>query len=160
MYRETVALSDSDRKLAYLAGAGAGGALGLLVVAVFAIRSCGADRAPAAAAATNPGAEAATAGLHARGTNELRQLGCDTALVMDMKTLLGDAAALRPGEPRIVVTCDVAGASAPTCDRAAGAYFAALGGNADGNVNVRVGRPGTRAPICSAMYAPSGARID
>jgi hypothetical protein len=106
------------------------------------------------------GAQVASDGMHAPGTNELRRLGCDPAIVMDMALLLGDAAAVRPGEPRYVVSCDVTGGQAPTCEQAAGVYFGAIGGAATGNVSLRVSRSGASAPLCSRVYAPSGAVIE
>ena len=107
---------------------------------------------------TDHGAQVAAAGLRAKGTEELRHLGCDQAIIMDMQRLLGDAS-LREGEPRYVVTCDVADGPAPTCERAATAYFAAAGAASDGNVSIRVLRSGSATPLCSRLYAPSGAAL-
>jgi hypothetical protein len=98
--------------------------------------------------------------MHAAGTAELRRLGCEHALVVDMAKLLGDPALVRPGEPRYMVTCDVpAAAEPPTCERAASVYFQASGVMADGNVGIRVLRAGASAPACSHLYAPSGADL-
>lgn len=104
-------------------------------------------------------AEVAAAGLRAKGTDELKQLGCDQAIIMDMQRLLGEAGAIRDGEPRYVVTCDGAGDKLPSCNRAAAAYFAAAGGASDGNVAIRVLREGSATPVCARLYAPSGAAI-
>jgi hypothetical protein len=56
-----------------------------------------------------------------------------------------------------MVTCDVApAAAAPTCERAAETYFAAIGGAADAEVNVRVERQGATGAVCSRKFAPNG----
>lgn len=139
--------------------AGAGGAIGIaaLVGAVLVMRACASTESVATQRGPGEGAKLASAGMQAPGTRALRSLGCDPALVLDLGRLLGDASAIREGEPRYVVTCDVPGTDAPTCDRAASTYFAALGGSVDGNVNVRVARTGSSEPLCSRLYAPSGA---
>ncbi len=143
--------------LIVLAGAGAAIALGVIAVIVVAVRSRTSDATVVALSASSEGAKVASAGMLAPGTRELRMLGCDPALVLDLRALLGDASAIREGEPRYIVTCDINGAEAPTCERAAATYFAALGGSAGGNVNIRVARSGSNAPLCSRLYAPSGA---
>jgi hypothetical protein len=98
--------------------------------------------------------------MRARGTPELRRLGCETAVVVDMARLLGDAARVREGEPGTMVTCDVpAAGDAPGCERVAATYFAAIGGMAEDRVGVRVTRQGARAPSCSRLYAPNGADL-
>ncbi len=140
-----------------LAGAGAAVALACLGGALAAVRSCPTRGGAAAPVAPSESARIASAGLKAPGTSALRALGCDPAIVLDLNRLLGDAGAFREGEPRYIVTCDVSGAEAPTCERAAATYFAALGGSAGGNVNVRVARVGSSEPLCSRLYAPSGA---
>jgi hypothetical protein len=143
--------------LAALGGAGALVVIGLVVLGVRALSSGEHDRPMASP--SGPGSAVAKDGMHARGTAELRQLGCATALVMDMLRVLGDAADIREGEPRFIVTCDVPEGGTPTCERVAGAYFAALSGTGIANVNVRVSRPGSLRPICSHLYAPSGADL-
>ncbi|MGO9835219.1 MAG: hypothetical protein ACLP1X_13485 [Polyangiaceae bacterium] len=153
-------MAESRLGLAGLAALGGGGAIvviGLVVVGVRALSPAESNRPAASASA--PGSEATKDGMRAAGTTELRQLGCGTALVMDMLRVLGDAANIREGDPRFIVTCDVPEGGAPTCERAAGAYFAALGGMGMGDVNVRVSRPGSLRPICSRLYAPSGADL-
>jgi len=153
-------MAESRLGLAGLALLGGGGALvviGLLILGVRALSS--GDRDRPAASASGRGSELVKDGMQARGTAELRQVGCGTALVMDMLHVLGDAADIREGEPRFIVTCDVPEGGAPTCERVAGAYFAALGRLGVADVNVRVSRPGSLRPICSRLYAPSGADL-
>jgi len=116
------------------------------------------DSSGPTANAPSVGAEVGSEGRSAPGTSALRQLGCDPAIVIDMARLLGDAGAVRPGEPRYVVTCDVPGAQAPTCERVAETYFGAAGSGAADYVDVRVSRPGAAA-VCTHLYAPSGAVI-
>jgi hypothetical protein len=153
-------VSKREPRLIALAAGGAGGAVVVLVLVALGVRYLRSDPTVAAPAGPDHGAQVASDGMHARGTNELRKLGCDPAIVMDMAQLLGDASAVRPGEPRYVVSCDVTAGQAPTCEQVAGVYFAAVGGGAMGNVSLRVSRSGTSAPLCSQVYAPSGARVE
>jgi hypothetical protein len=157
-------VSKREPRLIALAVSGAGGALGvvvLLVLGVLGARYLMSDpSAPAPAAGPDHGAQVASDGMHAPGTSELRKLGCDPAIVIDMAQLLGDAAAVRPGEPRYMVSCDVTAGQAPTCEQAAGVYFGAIHGAAMGNVSLRVSRSGASAPLCSRVYAPSGALVE
>ena len=146
-----------------IAAVGAGAVVVVNVVGVLVVRSFGDTPPPP----PRPGGDGVNAhagvvdeGMHAAGTRELTALGCNHAMVVDMAKLLGDPARVRPGEPRYMVTCDVpATAEAPTCDRAAAAYFGAIGGMADENVGVRVLREGSSTPACSHLYAPNGADL-
>jgi hypothetical protein len=147
----------SPARLFVLAAGGSAVALGVVVGLISWL-----GRAPVDAggpALPEHGAEVAAAGLRAKGTEELKQLGCDQAIVMDMQRLLGDASPLRDGEPRYVVTCDVASGPGPSCERAATVYFTAAGGASDGNVIIRVLSSGSATPVCSRLYAPSGAAL-
>jgi hypothetical protein len=149
----------SQNRLIALATAGGAAALGVIALGVALVHGLSSDPSRPASAASNEGAAIANEGMNAPGASALRRLGCDPAIVIDMSRLLGDAGAVRPGEPRYVVTCDVPGAQAPTCERVAETYFGAVGGGAVGNVDVRVSHPGTPAPVCAHLYAPSGAMI-
>lgn len=151
----------TPNQMVALAGAGAAGAVAIVVVVVVAVRGCSSrdEAAPRAPAAPGAGVHLATEGMRAPGTRELRALGCSQAIVVDMQQLLGDAGSVREGEPRYMVTCDVAaGASAPTCERAAETYLRAAHGT-DANVNVRVLRAGSVQPECSRVFAPNGADL-
>jgi hypothetical protein len=146
-----------------IAAGGAGAVVVVLVGIVLAVRSCS-DATPSGprpgSGDLNAHASAADEGTRAPGTTELRQLGCEHALVVDMAKLLGDASLVRRDEPRYMVTCDVpAAVEPPTCERAAAAYFGAVGGTVDDNVGVRVLREGSSAPACSRLYAPNGADL-
>ena len=152
-------MPESQPSLIVLAGAGGALALTILLGAVIAVRGCTSEGSARAPGARGAGANVASDGMQAPGTNELRALGCDPAIVLDLYRLLGDASAVRQGEPRYIVTCDVPGTGAPTCERAAATYFAAIRGSAGGNVNIRVARVGASAPLCSHTYAPSGASL-
>jgi hypothetical protein len=146
-----------------IAAGGAAIVLVAVVVAVLVVRSRWGEPTRATAPSADQGTGNATVGgegMRARGTSELRQLGCETAVVVDMARLLGDAARVREGEPRMMVTCDVpATGDAPGCERVAAVYFAAIGGMAEDRVGVRVTRQGSRAPSCSRLYAPNGADL-
>ena len=142
-----------------LAAAGAAGALVVLVAGVFLFRYL--NREPDAPPPPPPsaGAIAAADGMKAPGTDALRQLGCDPAIALDLAQVMGKTA-IRPGEPRYVVSCDLHATASLTCDGAAAAYFGALGGTPGGNVSVRVSRGGASQPVCSRLYAPSGAPLE
>jgi hypothetical protein len=143
-----------------LAAGGAAGVVAIIVVAVLALRGCGGDDAPRAAAGPSPAARAGAEGMGAKGTAELRALGCSNALVVDMQRLLGPTGKVRAGEPRYMVTCDVDSASdAPTCEKLASTYYGAVGGTADANVCVRVTIAGANQPTCSRLFAPNGADL-
>jgi hypothetical protein len=150
-------MAESRLGLVGLAVGGGALALALIGLAVAVVHAMSSDDAHVSQTVANTTTEVATDGMHARGTEELRRLGCDPPIVMDMSRLMGDAASIREGEPRFVVTCDVMDGGGPGCDRVAGVYFGALGGSAPGNVNIRVTRPGSSRPLCSHLYAPSGA---
>jgi hypothetical protein len=150
----------SRGQLVAIAAGGAGIVLVLVIGAVLLVRSCGGEPPPPAAQLPAGNATIADEGMRAPGTAELRQLGCEHALVVDMARLLGNGGHVRAGEPRYMVTCDVpASADPPACDRVAAVYFRAIGGSADDPVGVRVLRDGAGAPACSHLYAPSGADL-
>ena len=143
-----------------LAGVGVGIVVVVVGGAVVALRSCSPDAPPPSVGGPPKSALVGEDGMHARGTVELGALGCSPALVVDMARLLGDASRILPGEPRYMVTCDVPqGVEAPTCERASAVYFAAVGGQADDPVGVRVLRAGVTSPACSRLYAPNGADL-
>lgn len=146
-----------------LLGLALGGAAGmgvLVVVGVLLVRGCGDKDAPAVAASgPNQGTLAVEQGMNAKGTAELRAQGCTNAVVADMQRVMGATSTIRPDEPRYMVTCDVAGASVPTCEKLASAYFGAIGGSADANVCIRVAVVGSPRPACSRLFAPSGADL-
>ncbi|HEX8792103.1 MAG TPA: hypothetical protein VF765_14215 [Polyangiaceae bacterium] len=145
-----------------LLGLGIGSAvlvLALVIGGVLLLRRCSSGSAgDATAAAPDRGATAASEGMNAKGTAEMRQLGCEQALVVDMARVLGGASHIEAGEPRWMVTCDVGSASPPACERVAATYFGAVG-TPDGNVCVRVSRTGAAQPSCSRLYAPNGADL-
>jgi hypothetical protein len=147
----------SQKRLIALAGAGGAAAFAVIAMGLLAARALSNDASRPATVGPGQGAEVANEGMNAPGTSALRKLDCDPAIVIDMSRLLGDAGAVRPGEPRYVVTCDVPGAQAPTCEKVAGTYFGAVGGSTVGNVDVSVSRPGATTPLCTQLYAPSGA---
>jgi hypothetical protein len=139
-----------------LAIGGGAAALAVIVTVIVAIRFVTKDTGTTPESVTDQGAEVGREGMRAKGTAELRVLGCDQAIVIDMVRLLHDASAVRDGEPRYIVTCDVLDAGGPSCERAAATYFAALGRTDDGAVNIRIAPRGSRQPTCSRLYGPSG----
>jgi hypothetical protein len=142
-----------------LAAGGAAIVLVLVVGGFVALRSCG-DQPPPPVRATYSNTQFAAEGARAKGTAELRSLGCEQALVVDMARLLGDAGHIRDGEPRFMVTCDVGPTAAmPSCEQVQAAYYAAIGGVAENNVGIRVSRTGANGPACSRLFAPNGADL-
>lgn len=153
-------MAESRFGLVGLAALGGGAAIVVIGLVVVGLRALSpAQPVSQAAGASSAAAEGTRDGMHAKGTDELRQLGCSTALVMDMRRVLGDAANIGDGDPRFIVTCDITDGGAPTCERVSGTYFAALGRAGIANVNIRVLRSGTLRPVCSRLYAPSGADL-
>jgi hypothetical protein len=144
-----------------LAAAGAGAVVVVVVAIALAVRGCGGGDTPRIAApGSDPAALAGAEGAVAKGTAELRALGCSHAVVLDMQRVLGAAGTVLEGEPRYMVTCDVPSATgAPACERLATAYFGAVGGTTDANVCVRVTAAGAAQPTCSRLYAPNGADL-
>lgn len=140
-----------------------GAAVATAVVIAFGasyLKGCGSD-APKASGPTGPstGAIVGAAGMNAKGTTELEAAGCSNAVVVDMSRLM-KGGSVREGEPRYMVTCDVpTAAAAPPCEKLAGTYFLAIGGQSDANVCVRVIASGTPKPVCSRLFAPSGADL-
>jgi hypothetical protein len=146
--------------LVAIAGGGAAIVLAAAVGLTLAVRGCTRDETQAAAPAANDPAVVGNEGMRAKGTDELRQLGCDHAVVVDMARLLGGSAHPREDEPRLMVTCDVgSAASPPSCERVALTYFSAIGGTAEDRVGVRVTREGSTTPTCSRLYAPNGVEL-
>jgi hypothetical protein len=139
-----------------------GGAAIVLVAIVggfVALKSCG-DAPPPPVRATYSNTQFAAEGARAKGTPELRSLGCAQALVVDMERLMGEAGHVRDGEPRFMVTCDVGPtAEIPSCEKVQAVYYGALGGLPEGNVGIRVSRSGATGPACSRLFAPNGADL-
>jgi hypothetical protein len=99
----------------------------------------------------------------APGTKELRDLGCDSALVMDvnswMKVFGADGGVPRPtGQVELFVICG-AGVfkTPPTCERVAQTYIKAVG-SAKAPFQVMVQKQGRNRPLCAVCYDPGGTR--
>lgn len=104
-------------------------------------------------------------GLKAPGTTEIRGLGCEQAMVIDMKDFAvlmsdildaGPDAAMPEG---LMVTCQLrGGARAPSCDDVASTYVSAVG-VASSQFVVSVQRQGNNNPICQSTYDETGTLI-
>jgi hypothetical protein len=102
----------------------------------------------------------------ARGTAELRGLGCEQAMALDPAKLqkigdrFSDAGApplTPPGSVNMMVMCTVsAWGSPPSCDDAARAYI--RGASPRDNFMLSVGRQ-NQNPSCSGVYSPAGAKV-
>jgi hypothetical protein len=99
----------------------------------------------------------------APGTKELRELGCDSALVMDLNAWLkvfavDGGAPKATGQLELFVVCG-AGVfkTPPTCEQVAQTYIRAVG-TARGPFQAMVQRQGHNKPLCSVCYDQRGAR--
>jgi hypothetical protein len=111
------------------------------------------------------GSKIAQKGMTAPGTTEIRGLGCEQAMVIDMKDFAvlmsdildaGPDAAMPEG---LMVTCQVRGsARAPSCDDVAATYVGAVG-TASSQFVVSVQRQGDSNPLCQSTYDADGALI-
>lgn len=124
------------------------GALFALIIGIFAWR------------ATKTLTAAATEGLNAPGTAELRAAGCDAAVVMDMAKIssLFEAGVGNASES-VIVSCSVSpGKTGPKCDDLAKTYTKAVG-SPRGNFVVIVQPQGGGNPTCKRAYGPTGALL-
>ena len=111
------------------------------------------------------GTELAQKGLNAPGTTELRALGCEQAIVLDMKdvgNLVNDVfdagVSVDSGVDGLIVTCTIpAKASIISCDDVAKTYVRAVGGTASADLTVTVKRPNDSRAVCESTYDSSGA---
>jgi hypothetical protein len=99
----------------------------------------------------------------APGTKELRELGCDSAMVMDMNSWMrvfgADGGVPRPaGQLDLFVICG-AGVfkTPPSCERVAQTYVGAVG-TARGPFQVMVQKQGRNRPLCAVCYDAGGTR--
>ncbi len=111
------------------------------------------------------GTKIAQEGLKAPGTAELRALGCDQAMVLDMKDFAAlvndivDAGSAAAAPTGLMVTCQVRGAAkSPSCNDVASTYVKAVG-VAGSEFTVTVQAQGGSKPICESSYDATGARV-
>jgi hypothetical protein len=112
--------------------------------------------------------ELAAEAQHAPGTPEVRAMGCDTAMAMDMDRMTSimherlDASATVPSTFSMLVVCQIGMFSSktpPTCDDVARTYVGAAGSPARGfAVNVQRGS-GRANVICSTLYDSAGTKV-
>jgi hypothetical protein len=99
----------------------------------------------------------------APGTGELRALGCDSAMVMDMNSWLrvfgADGGVPRSaGQLDLFVICGTRFLKTPpSCERVAQTYVGAVG-TARGSFQVMVQQPGRNRPLCAVCYDAGGTR--
>lgn len=111
------------------------------------------------------GTKIAQKGMTAPGTPEIRALGCEQAMVIDMKdfaVLMNDILDAGPDASAaggLMVTCQVRGAKrAPSCDDIAATYVGVVG-TASSQFVVSVQRQGNGTPLCQSTYDETGALI-
>ncbi|HEY3358823.1 MAG TPA: hypothetical protein VGQ83_36580 [Polyangia bacterium] len=111
--------------------------------------------------------EAGRVGIEATtapGTAELRKLGCQQAMVMDLaslaRTFAGDAGVnLKDEDTALMITCQVGfTGKAPSCAQVASTYVGAVG-TAKGRFQVTVQQQLKPAPACTECFDPKGAAI-
>jgi hypothetical protein len=105
-------------------------------------------------------------GMNAPGAAQVRALGCDQAVVMDMgkiiklATKLFDAGSENPLEKEsslsVICTIQMMGGTPPECDLIATTYVQAIGGTSAQPFNVMVQKQGNNKPICSGKYDVQG----
>jgi hypothetical protein len=108
------------------------------------------------------GIKAAQEGANAPGTPELRELGCQQAIVLDMNKLMKhfDAGQAKSDEPLLMVTCQAtATGTPPTCDDVARTYVKAMGGHAESPIAVVVQVPFKPGKQCRRYYSEDGTFI-
>jgi hypothetical protein len=111
------------------------------------------------------GAEIIREATNAKGTEEVRDAGCDQAFALDIEKFaeLGDlldagAPEMPEDAPKRIVVCQVSEASsAPDCDDIAKAYQ--KGASPDGKFALMVQASGRDKPECSKLYDKSGKSI-
>lgn len=113
------------------------------------------------------GTKLAQKGLNAPGTAELRALGCEQAIVLDMKDVgdmmndILDAGLPDSGVEGLIVTCTLPsrGGAAISCDDVARTYVTANGGTASAEFVVTVKRQNDSRELCESTYDTSGALV-
>ena len=102
-------------------------------------------------------------GLNAKGTGELRELGCDQAFVIDMEKVadklsdLSDAGRSGAKFVRLQVGCVTTGFTAPpSCEQIASTYVKAVGGRATGSFLVTAKGQVDQKPRCQKFYEADG----
>lgn len=102
----------------------------------------------------------------APGASEVRALGCDKALAVDMAQLLrafdqfdAGLASGKPPDVRVFVMCQARPlGTPPDCDPVARAYLSGAG-KPPGDFAVMVSVEGSKHDRCTARYAPDGRKL-
>jgi hypothetical protein len=146
------------------------GGAGVLVVALvaFAIyRFASSKEGKAVLGAIGDMAQLAQEAQNAPGAKEVRALGCDQAMAMDvdrMQQILDerlDAAPSKPSSFSMMVVCQVGvfAKSPPSCDDVARAYLSAAPKPARGFAANVQRNGGGNHPLCSVLYDPDGVKV-
>jgi hypothetical protein len=99
----------------------------------------------------------------APGAAEVRELGCDQAMVLDLDRMVKIFKMLDAGAPHesysVMVICQVGvlHGDPPSCDRVASTYRAAV--NATRPFAASVTRSGSHGEVCSILYDAKGNRV-
>jgi hypothetical protein len=144
------------------------GGLFLLVLAVVGLgvwKLASTPQGKAMFGAIGEATKAAAEAQNAPGAAQVRALGCDQAMVLDMARVSKifeqlDASAPQSSEFSVLVVCQVgsAGGSAPSCDEVARVYRSAAGATAR-PFAANVKRPGRGGEICSSVYDAEGRKV-
>ena len=151
--------------LVALAIVGAFFVLVALIVGIWTYKFVTSKEGQSVISAVGEGAQIMKEAMNAPGTAELRKLGCDVAMVLDMDKFqklinrFNDAGGGATADTSVMVICQVKkAASAPTCDDAAHTYVGAVGAQPR-KFAVMVQEKDRDKAVCSSTYAPSGSKI-
>jgi hypothetical protein len=140
------------------------GVLGALVVGIVVYLVATSSAGKTAIKLVGESTELAQKGMTAPGTAELRALGCEQAMVLDMKdvgNMMNDVLDAGLGDASIsglMVQCTIARnhSAAISCDDAASTYVRAIGGTASDEFVVTVQRHGDSRKLCESSYDATG----
>lgn len=122
-------------------------------------------------ASISEGAVAIQQGMNAPGAAEVRELGCEQAMIVELRVFMDMVAPIVDEQPdaaddpaldTMMVSCTTSGFSQPTgpeCGDVMRAYVSGAGELARDNAFVVVQGGGTGEPYCQGLYAKDGSFI-
>ena len=138
-----------------------------IVVTVLVVRFFNSADGQRVIGAVKEGAHAVQDAQHAPGTTELKALGCNTPMVMDIDKLAqsmgefwdaGTVPAEKKGQIGLVVTCPAGVSKKPSCDDVATTYVKAVGGAAAKKFSAEVTNVGGSS-ACKKTYNADGTAL-
>ena len=139
--------------------------LGVIVTGVLLYLFATSDAGKTAIKVIGDSTQLAEKGMKAPGAAEIRALGCEQAMVLDMQDfaiIVNDITDAGPdaGLPdELMITCQVGGfKTPPACDDIASTYVRAVG-TAKSNFVVSVQRQGNNNQVCQVEYDSTGSSL-